>query len=87
MIIDAPCSGLGVLRRNPDSKWKLKPEFIENIKETQKELLDKYSSITKKDGILTYVTCSILPSENQEQIEAKVAWPYNISSINFEIRF
>ncbi len=70
VVIDAPCSGLGVLRRNPDSKWKLQPEFIQNIKETQKEILDKYSPITKKDGILTYVTCSILPSENQDQIKA-----------------
>ncbi len=70
VIIDAPCSGLGVLRRNPDSKWKLDLDFIERIKETQKEILDKYSQITKKDGILTYVTCSILPSENQEQVQA-----------------
>lgn len=70
VIIDAPCSGLGVLRRNPDSKWKLEPEFIDNIKETQKEILDKYSPITKKGGIMTYVTCSILPSENQEQVQA-----------------
>ena len=73
VIIDAPCSGLGVLRRNPDSKWKLKPEFIDNIKATQIELLDKYSPITKKEGILTYVTCSILPSENEEQIKAFLA--------------
>ncbi len=70
VILDAPCSGLGVLRRNPDSKWKLSPESIEKVKQTQKEILDNYSPITKKGGLLIYVTCSILPSENQEQVQA-----------------
>ncbi len=70
VLIDAPCSGLGVLRRNPDSKWKLDEAFIERIKKTQSEILDRYSKIAKEDGIMTYVTCSILPSENQDQIQA-----------------
>ena len=69
VLIDAPCSGLGVLRRNPDSKWKLQPEFIENIKKTQQEVLQQYSKMVKYGGKLVYATCSILPSENQEQIE------------------
>lgn len=69
VLIDAPCSGLGVLRRNPDSKWKLKPEFIEEIKKVQKEVLQKYASMVKPGGKLVYATCSILPSENEKQIE------------------
>lgn len=69
VLIDAPCSGLGVLKRNPDSKWKLQPEFIENIKKTQQEVLENYSKIVKPGGKLVYATCSILPSENQEQVE------------------
>ncbi len=69
VLIDAPCSGLGVLKRNPDSKWKLQPEFIENIKKTQAEILDSYSQIVKDGGKLVYATCSILPSENEEQVE------------------
>lgn len=69
VLIDAPCSGLGVLKRNPDSKWKLQPEFIENIKKVQAEVLENYSKIVKPGGKLVYATCSILPSENQEQIE------------------
>lgn len=69
VLIDAPCSGLGVLKRNPDSKWKLQPEFIDNIKKTQAEVLDNYSKIVKPGGKLVYATCSVLPSENQEQIE------------------
>jgi 16S rRNA (cytosine967-C5)-methyltransferase len=69
VLIDAPCSGLGVLKRNPDSKWKLQPEFIENIKKTQQELLQNYSKIVKVGGKLVYATCSILPSENNLQIK------------------
>jgi len=69
ILIDAPCSGLGVIKRNPDSKWKLKPEFINNIKETQAEILDKYSQMLKVGGQLVYATCSILPSENEKQVQ------------------
>jgi 16S rRNA (cytosine967-C5)-methyltransferase len=68
VLIDAPCSGLGVLKRNPDAKWKLQPEFIDNIKKVQAEVLENYSKIVKPGGKLVYATCSILPSENQEQI-------------------
>jgi 16S rRNA (cytosine967-C5)-methyltransferase len=69
VLIDAPCSGLGVLKRNPDAKWKLQPEFIDNIKKVQAEILESYSRIVKPGGKLVYATCSILPSENQEQVE------------------
>ncbi len=69
VLIDAPCSGLGVLKRNPDSKWKLQPEFIDNIRKVQAEVLESYSKIVKPGGKLVYATCSVLPSENQEQIE------------------
>lgn len=73
VLIDAPCSGLGVLKRNPDSKWKLQPEFIENIKKIQAEVLENYSKIVKPGGKLVYATCSVLPSENQEQIQKFLA--------------
>ena len=69
VLIDAPCSGLGVLRRNPDSKWKLQPEFIDNIKKIQQEVLQSYSKMVKPGGKLVYATCSVLPSENQEQVD------------------
>ncbi|MDO8316061.1 MAG: RNA methyltransferase, partial [Flavobacterium sp.] len=69
VLIDAPCSGLGVLKRNPDAKWKLKPEFIDNIRKVQSEVLESYSKIVKPGGKLVYATCSILPSENQEQVQ------------------
>ena len=70
VLIDAPCSGLGVLRRNPDAKWKLQPEFLDRIRATQKELLESYSRMVKPGGDLVYATCSILPSENELQVKA-----------------
>ena len=69
VLIDAPCSGLGVLRRNPDAKWKLEPEFLDRIKNTQQDILQNYSKMVKKGGKMVYATCSILPSENQEQVD------------------
>jgi len=69
VLIDAPCSGLGVLKRNPDAKWKLQPEFIDNIRKVQAEVLESYSRIVKPGGKLVYATCSVLPSENQEQVK------------------
>ncbi len=69
VLIDAPCSGIGVLRRNPDAKWKLKPEFIDNIKKVQQDVLQQYSKMVKPGGKLVYATCSVLPSENQDQVK------------------
>lgn len=73
VLIDAPCSGLGVLRRNPDAKWKLQPEFLDKIRATQKDLLESYSRMVKPGGDLVYATCSILPSENELQVKAFLA--------------
>lgn len=70
LLLDVPCSGMGVLRRNPDSKWKLQPEEIEELKKTQAEILRSYSEMVKPGGRLVYATCSILPSENERQVEA-----------------
>jgi len=73
VLIDAPCSGLGVLRRNPDAKWKLQPDFIEKIKVTQQEILQQYSRMVKAGGQMVYATCSVLPSENQYQVQKFLA--------------
>lgn len=69
LLLDVPCSGLGVLRRNPDAKWKLSEEFIESIREEQAAILDQYSKMLKPGGLMVYATCSILPSENREQVD------------------
>ncbi|OFY84001.1 MAG: RNA methyltransferase [Bacteroidetes bacterium RIFCSPLOWO2_12_FULL_35_15] len=68
LLLDVPCSGLGVLRRTPDAKWKLNLDFIEQIKKKQQQILQKYSEMVKPGGIMIYATCSILPSENQNQV-------------------
>ncbi len=69
LLLDVPCSGLGVLKRNPDTKWKLKPESIESTKVLQAKILSTYSGMIKVNGEMVYSTCSILPSENGEQVK------------------
>ena len=69
LLLDVPCSGSGVLKRNPDAKWKLTAEYIEYVKTKQYEILTNYSSMLKTSGVLVYSTCSIFPSENAKQIE------------------
>ncbi len=69
LLLDVPCSGLGVLKRNPDAKWKLSGEFIENVKDLQQHILQDYCNMLKKDGMMVYSTCSVLPSENERQVD------------------
>ncbi|MGA0154328.1 MAG: RsmB/NOP family class I SAM-dependent RNA methyltransferase [Flavobacteriaceae bacterium] len=68
VLIDAPCTGLGVLRRNPDAKWKIDAHFLERVVQTQKEILTSYAQMVKPQGKLVYATCSILPQENEQQV-------------------
>ena len=73
VLIDAPCSGLGVLRRTPDSKWRdLRPRIIE-LKKIQQDILSRYAQMVKVGGIVVYSTCSILPSENELQVKEFIA--------------
>jgi 16S rRNA (cytosine967-C5)-methyltransferase len=69
LLLDVPCSGLGVIKRNPDAKWKLNPEVIERTKNLQQKILQEYSNMVKINGELVYSTCSILPSENKNQVD------------------
>jgi 16S rRNA (cytosine967-C5)-methyltransferase len=69
LLLDVPCSGLGVVRRNPDAKWKLDVTFIEKVRQAQQEILRSYCRMLKPGGLLVYATCSILPSENDLQVE------------------
>lgn len=70
VLLDVPCSGLGVLKRNPDAKWKLTERQIDEIGRQQEEILDAYSAMVRPEGYLIYATCSILPSENEKRIGA-----------------
>ncbi len=73
LLIDAPCSGLGTLKRQPDLKWRLKPAALERVRGIQKELLDSYPAMLKPGGRLVYATCSILPSENRAAVDHLLA--------------
>ena len=69
VIIDAPCSGLGVIKRNPVAKWHMNPKRIKQLIGIQKQILQKYAPLVKSRGNLVYATCSIFPNENQNQIK------------------
>lgn len=69
LLLDVPCTGLGVLRRNPDAKWKLQPGFLGEVKSWQADILERYPRMVKVDGRVVYATCSILPSESERQVE------------------
>lgn len=73
VLLDVPCSGTGVLRRNPDAKWKLSPAFVDDVRKAQQEILSSYSMMVKPGGMLVYATCSILYSENEEQVKKFLA--------------
>ena len=69
VLLDVPCTGAGVIRRNPDAKWKLKKDDLQNLIQTQREILGSYSQMMKKDGKLVYATCSLFPEENELQVK------------------
>lgn len=69
VLLDVPCSGLGVVRRNPDTKWKLSPEEIDRLVILQREIITDYSKMCKVGGLMVYATCSILHRENEEQVK------------------
>ena len=69
VLLDVPCSGLGVLKRNPDTKWKLSLEEIQRLQVLQKEIISDYSKMCKSNGQMVYATCSLLKCENEDQVE------------------
>lgn len=73
VLIDAPCTGTGTWRRNPDAKWRMRPGALEVRLKEQAEVLDRASFLVKPGGRIAYITCSVLPAENGEQVGAFVA--------------
>jgi 16S rRNA (cytosine967-C5)-methyltransferase len=73
VLIDAPCSGTGTWRRNPDAKWRMRPGALEIRIKDQIEVLDRAAPLVKPGGRIAYITCSVLPEENGEQVRAFVA--------------
>jgi 16S rRNA (cytosine967-C5)-methyltransferase len=70
VLVDAPCTGTGTWRRNPDGRWTLRPQDLEELVPKQAEILDAACRLVKQGGGLVYATCSVLPAENERQIEA-----------------
>jgi 16S rRNA (cytosine967-C5)-methyltransferase len=73
VLVDAPCSGTGTWRRQPELRWRLTPEKLEALRKTQSELVDDGAPHVKPGGRLIYATCSLLPCENEDQIESFLA--------------
>jgi 16S rRNA (cytosine967-C5)-methyltransferase len=73
VVIDAPCSGSGSWRRKPDAKWRLQPKQLEQRQKDQRDVLEQAAPLVKAGGKLVYITCSILPSENTEQVKGFLA--------------
>ena len=73
MLIDAPCTGTGAWRRNPDAKWRMRPGALEQRQKEQAEILDRAVPLLKAGGRIAYVTCSVLDEENGAQVRAFLA--------------
>jgi 16S rRNA (cytosine967-C5)-methyltransferase len=73
VLVDAPCSGLGTLRRNPDLKWRQTPEAVAELTVKQSAILHAASGLVKKGGRLVYATCSLLDAENEAVVSAFLA--------------
>lgn len=69
LLLDVPCSGMGVIKRNPDTKWKLQPEHLQRVQKLQKDIIRDYSKMLKPGGKMVYATCSIFRSENEDQVQ------------------
>lgn len=70
VLVDAPCSGLGTLRRNPDLKWRQSPKSVEELQAKQQAILDSAARLLKPGGRLVYATCSLLEAENEAVVAA-----------------
>ncbi|WP_404383893.1 RsmB/NOP family class I SAM-dependent RNA methyltransferase [Caenispirillum salinarum] len=70
VLVDAPCTGTGTWRRNPDARWRLSPEQLDDLTKRQASILDSARRLVKPGGRLVYATCSLLPEENADQVEA-----------------
>jgi 16S rRNA (cytosine967-C5)-methyltransferase len=73
VLVDAPCTGSGTWRRKPDAKWRLKPSNIPERQAEQQSVLELGAKLTKPQGALVYVTCSVLPEENRDQVDSFLA--------------
>jgi 16S rRNA (cytosine967-C5)-methyltransferase len=69
LLLDVPCTGSGVIRRNPDAKYRINADFLNRLTQTQADILNRYPKMLKPGGLMVYATCSIFPDENEYQIQ------------------
>jgi 16S rRNA (cytosine967-C5)-methyltransferase len=81
VLIDAPCTGTGSWRRNPDAKWRVRPGALELRRKEQAQLLDRAATLVKPGGRIAYVTCSVLAAENGDQVRGFLARHPDFSAI------
>jgi 16S rRNA (cytosine967-C5)-methyltransferase len=81
VLVDAPCSGLGALRRNPDARWRVRPEDIDSVATTQRAILESALGVLRVGGRLVYSTCTIEPTENERVVELVLARVPNIRRV------
>ena len=86
VLLDVPCSGLGVMRRNPDAKWKLHEDEMQRLRTLQAGILRDYSTMVKPGGKLVYATCSIFRSENEEQVRSFLGEQGEVWTLEEEMR-
>ena len=82
MLVDAPCSGLGTLRRNPDLKYRQSPERLAELAKQQAAILEAAARLVRPGGRLVYATCSVLAAENEHQAERFSAAHPNWQPVN-----
>ena len=73
VLVDAPCTGTGTLRRDPARRWRLTPDFLEEMTAAQRQVLEQAHTLLRPGGRLIYATCSVCPAENREQVDAFLA--------------
>jgi 16S rRNA (cytosine967-C5)-methyltransferase len=81
VLVDAPCTGVGTWRRNPDAKWRLRPGSLETRLKEQAAVLDRASALVKPGGRIVYITCSVLPEENDDAIAGLLERTRGFSSV------
>jgi 16S rRNA (cytosine967-C5)-methyltransferase len=87
VFVDAPCTGSGTWRRNPDAKWRLRPNALGKRLEEQREALAMAAPLVKAGGRLVYVTCSVLPEENEDQVGAFLAAYTDFAAVGLSASF
>jgi 16S rRNA (cytosine967-C5)-methyltransferase len=84
VLVDAPCTGSGTWRRNPDAKWRLRPGSLETRLKEQAAALDRAARLVRPGGRIAYVTCSVLPEENDGAIAAALGRHPNLEATPHE---